>query len=164
VELAKREAALNQTIAMRTNLAEERSAHVATLSRSVPPEPPQAHIRRSHQPYREQQERRTRFLKLWAAISTPLLLGCLVVGLVASPLAVIVDIAILAVAFIAVEAIARRRFLSFLGSTTLLVGAVALSAGFILLLLKHWRIAISLLVGLAALALLFANLKAIRRG
>lgn len=163
-ELAEREAALNQTIARRTSLLEERRAHVATLTRSPAREPPQAHIRRPHQPYHSQQERRTRFLKFWAAISTPLLLACLVVGLVASPLALSIDLAIIAVAFIGVEAIARRRFVSFVASMILLAGALALGVGFVLLLLEHWRLAVALLVGSAAIALLFANLKAIRRG
>ena len=162
-EVGEREAGLNQTIAVRTNLAEERRAHLATLSRPIPPEPPQAHIRRPHQPYREQQERRTRFLKLWAAVSTPLLLGSVIVVLVASPLASITTIAILASAFIGVEAIARRRFLSFLASTILLLGGIVLCVGFVLLLLTHWRTAISLLVGTAALALLVGNLRDIRR-
>jgi hypothetical protein len=69
-EIAEREVALNQTIAMRTSLAEERGAHLATLSGTIAPEPPHAHIRRPHQPYIEAQQRRTRFLKLWAAVST----------------------------------------------------------------------------------------------
>ena len=163
-DLAKREAALNQSIAVRTSLKEERRLHVAALSRGLPPEPAQAHIRKPHQPYLYQQDRRTRFLSLWAAVSTPLLLGALAVGLVASPLVVSLDITILVIAFIGVEAIARRRFISFLGSVILLVVALGLSVGFVLLLLKHWRIAVSLLVGVAALALLFANLQALRRG
>jgi hypothetical protein len=164
VELAEREVALNQTIAARTSMAEERRAHLATLSRPIPPESPQAHIRRPHQPHLEQQERRTRFLKLWAAVSTPLLLGSIIVLLIGSPLAWIIEIAVLASVFIGVEAIARRQFLSFLGSTILLVGSLALGVGFILLFLKHWRIAISLLIGAAALALLFGNLRDARRG
>jgi len=163
VELAKREAALNDTIAMRTSLAEERTAHFATISRPVPPKPPQAHITRPHQPYGEQQQRRTRFLKLWAAISTPLLLCSVILVLLVSPVALFIDLAVLAAAFIGVEAIARRRFLSFVASTILLIGALALVAAFVLLLLKHWRIAISLLVGAAAVALLLGNLRDIRR-
>ena len=163
-ELTKREAALNQTVATRTSLIEERRAHVVNLNRSMPVEPAQAHVRKPHKPYLDQQDRRTRFLRLWAAISTPLVLACLAVGLVASPLAVAIDITVLAVAFIGVEAIARRRFLSFLGSAILLVVGLALSVGFTLLLLRHWRIAVALLVGAAALVLLFADLRAIRRG
>jgi len=163
-DLVEREAVLNDTIAARTSLHEERRAHVATLSEGLPPEPPQAHIRRHHQPYLDEQERRTRFLKLWAALSTPLLLSSIIVVLVASPLAWIIDISILACAFIGVEAIARRRFLSLLASTVLLLATVALGVGLILLLLNHWRIAISLVIGVAAAALLIANIRAIRSG
>ena len=83
--------------------------------------------------------------------------------LVASPLASITTIAILASAFIGVEAIARRRFLSFVASTILLLGGIVLCVSFVLLLLTHWRTAISLLVGTAALALLVGNLRDIRR-
>jgi hypothetical protein len=163
-EVDMREEALNQTIAARTALAEERRAHLATLRRPIPPEPPQAHIRRPHQPHVEEQQRRTRFLRLWAAVSTPLLLGCVIVVLLAPPLAWISTIAVLAVAFAAVEAIARRRLLSFLASMLLVIAVVALIVGFIVLFLKHWRIAISLLVGAAALSLLLGNLRAVRRG
>ncbi len=163
-KVAEREAALNQTIAVRTGLAEERRAHITTLSRSIEPELPQAHVRRRHEPYLERQQRRTRFLELWAAVSTPLLLASVILVLVVSPLAWVIDIAALACAFIGVEAIARRRFLSFLASTLLLVLVPVLLAGFVLLLLDHWRVAMSLLVGAAALLLLFANLRAVRRG
>lgn len=162
-ELAEREAALNEMIAARTTLDEERRAHIATLGEGIPPEPPEAHIRRAHQPYLDEQERRTRFLKLWAAISTPLLLSSVILVLVVSPLALIIDVAILACVFIGVEAIARRRFLSFLASLILLAVVVVLGVGLILLFLKHWRIALSLLVGVGAAALLLANLRAIRR-
>jgi len=164
VEIAQREATLNQTIAARTRLAEEHRAHLATLSRPIPPEPPQAHIKKPHNPYLERQERRTRFLALWAAVSTPLLLASVILILIVSPLAWFVDLAVLSVAFIGTEAIARRRFLSFLASMLLLVGMLVLIAGLILLFLKHWRIAISLLVGAAAVALLFGNLRDMRRG
>jgi hypothetical protein len=164
VEIRNREATLNQTIAARTTLAEERRTHLATLSRPIAPELPQAHIRRPHHPYREQQQRRTRFLKLWAAISTPLLLSSVILVPIVSPVAWIIDLAVLGVVFIGMEAIARRRFLSFLASLILLVGALALLAAFILLFLRHWRIAISLLVGAAAVTLLYGNLRDIRRG
>ncbi len=163
-ELAEREAALNEIIAARTSQAEERRAHLDTLRRPIPPEPPQAHIRRLHRPYLEPQERRTRFLKVWAAVSTPLLLGSVIVLLVGSPLVWIIDIAVLISLFIGVEAVARRRFLSFLGSTVLLAGSIAVVVVFVLLFLKHWRIAISAVVGVAALALLFGNLRDARRG
>ena len=163
-ELARREEALNERIAARTTLKEERQAHLATLSEGLAPEPPQAHIRRAHRPHVDEQERRTRFLKLWAAVSTPLLLSSIIVALAVSPFAWVLDISILACAFAGVEAIARRRFLSFLASVVLLLGTIVVVVALVLLFLKHWRIAVSLLIGVAALTLLIANLKAIRHG
>jgi hypothetical protein len=163
-EVAEREAALNQTIAARTRLAEELRAHVATLSRPLPPEPPRAHIRRFHQPRFEEQRRRTRFLRLWAALSTPLLLASVIVVLTASPAAIVSTVVVLAAAFIGVEAIARRRFVSFVASSMLLVLTIGLGVALILLFLHHWRIVISALVGAAALALLVGNLRDLRHG
>lgn len=159
VEVAARESALNKTIAERTSLAEERGAHLATLSGPIPLEPPQGHVRRAHEPHVDEQHRRTRFLKLWAAVSTPLLLGSVIVVLIASPLTDLITIAALVTVFSGVEAIARRRLLSFLASVVLLAATLALTAGFVLLLLEHWRIALSLLVGAAALALLIGNIR-----
>ncbi len=164
VDVVKREEELNQTIAQRTSLAEERRTHLATLIRPIPAEPPQAHIRKPHKPYTQAQERRTRFLKFWAAVSTPLLLGCIIVVLVATPLAWITTIACLVAIFAGVEAVARRRLFSFLASVLLLAGAAVLIVGLTLLFLTHWRIAISVLIGLAALALLIGNLRELRRG
>ena len=163
-EVATREQQLNQTITERTSLAEERRVHLATLSQPIPPEAPQAHVRRPHTPHVQEQERRRRFLKLWAAVSTPLLLGSVIVVLLASPLASITTIACLAALFSGVEAIARRRLLSFLASVFLLLAAAALIVGLVLLFLKHWRTAISVLVGVTALTLLLGNLDELRRG
>jgi hypothetical protein len=162
-ELAKREAAVNEMIAARAALVEEHRAHADTLAGGLAPEAPQGHIRRTHHPYLDEQDRRTRFLKLWAAVSTPLLLSSIILILVVSPLALIIDIAILACLFIGVEAIARRHFLSFFASLVLLLVAVALGAGLILLFLRHWRTALSLVIGAAAIALLIANLRAMRQ-
>ena len=92
-----------------------------------------------------------------------MLLGSVIVVLVASPLATITTIAALAVLFTGVEAIARRRLLSFLASLLLLGATIALIVGVILLFHRHWRTAISVLVGAAALALLVANFRDIRR-
>ncbi len=162
LELAEHEAALNQIIATRTAFRGA-SLPPRDAQRPLPPEPPRAHIRRPHRPYAEPQQRRTRFLRFWAVISTPLLLGSTIVLLIGSPLAWIVEIAILICVFVGVEAIARRRFLSLVASVILLVGSLALGAGLVLLFLKHWRTALAVLVGVAALALLLGNLRAARR-
>jgi hypothetical protein len=162
-ELVKREEALNQTIATRTALAEERAAHLATTRNPPPPEPPQAHVRKPHRPHTQEQERRTRFLKIWAAVSTPLLLASIIIVLIISPLAFLTTIAALFLIFSGAEAVARRRLLSFLASLALLLIGIALLVGFTILLLNHWRTALAVLVGIAALALLAANLRELRR-
>ena len=110
-----------------------------------------------------EQERRTRFLKIWAAISTPMLLASVIVVLVISPLAFLTTIAALFLIFSGVEAIARRRLLSFLASIALLLAVIALLVGLTLLLLNHWRTAVAVLVGIAALTLLAANFQELRR-
>jgi hypothetical protein len=161
--VVEREAELNRTIARRTELDEERRAHLDTLETRIPAEQPRDHIHRSHAPQAAEQQRRTRFLRLWAAISTPLLLASVIVVLLATPLAFISTIAALVVVFAGVESIARRRLLSFIGSVVLLIVTVAAVVGFVLLFSRHWRTAISVLVGVAALALLAGNLQDMRR-
>lgn len=68
------ELALNQAITTRAGPADEHQAHLATLSRPIAPEPPQAHLSKPHLPHHPDQERRTRFLEIWAVLSIPLLL------------------------------------------------------------------------------------------
>jgi hypothetical protein len=155
---AKGERALNQAIATRAGLAEERQAHLATLSRPIPPESPQAHLSKPARPHRPDQERRTRFLALWAVVSIPLLLSGIAVALTASSLALVTTILVFAAVFMGMEAIARRRFVSFLANLFLFGGAVALVVVLVFLFLEHWRIAVSVLIGVAALVLLLGNL------
>ncbi len=157
-EVAEREGSLEKTIAARTALAEERSAHLATLERPLAPEPLQAHVERPHEPLRVSQDELSRLLKLWARISIPLLLGSIVVALTASPLALATTLVVIGAAFASVEAIARRRFLSLVLGVGLLVATLMLSGAIVLLFLTHWRLAVSVLLGVAALALLTVNL------
>ena len=92
------------------------------------------------------------------------MLGSIIVVLVASPLTSIATIAVLVGLFASVEAIARRRLLSLVASTLLLLAAIVLVAGLIVLFLRHWRIALSIVLGLAAVTLLVGNIRDLRRG
>jgi hypothetical protein len=102
-------------------------------------------------------EVRPLLLKLWARVSVPALLGCIVVALLAPPLALVTTIAVFSAAFMGVEALARRRFVSFVVNLFLLLAALALLAVVVVLFLDHWRVAISVVIGLAALVLLIGN-------
>lgn len=162
-ELADREAKLNQQIAQRTGLADERRSHLDSLAHPQS-EPADAHMARRPGPRSGEQKRRQRFLRLWAVISTPLLLASPIVVLVAQPLTWATTIAALVVLFLGAEAIARHRFLSFLASALLVVAVCAVGFGLVLLIPRFWRIAVSAALGAAALTLLIGNLGDLRHG
>ena len=162
-ELIDREAKLNDSIAARTRLADERHSYADSV-RHPSVEPPQAHLTAPHGPRTEEERRRVRFLRLWAVISTPLLLAAPIVVLIASPLAWIPTIAALAGLFLGAESIARHRFISFLGSVLLVVGVLAALGGLVFLVRNYWQIALSAILGAAALAVLIGNLGDLRHG
>jgi hypothetical protein len=54
--------------------------------------------------------------------------------------------------------------LSFVASTLLLAAAIVVCVGFVLLFHQHWRIAVSVVFGAAAVALLIGNLGDVRHG
>jgi hypothetical protein len=156
-EMAEVERRLEGAILERANAADELRTHRDTLSRPVPAPGPQAHLGEHQGPRSIEQERRQRFLRLWAAISTPLLLGLVPVILLAQPLAWITTLIALAVLFLGVEAFARGRFLSFLASTLLLIAIVVVVVVFVELFRRHWQLAVSAVFGAAALVLLIGN-------
>jgi hypothetical protein len=162
-ELADREAKLSESISARTRLADERLSYLDSVKQPSS-EPPQAHLTAPHGPRTDEEQRRIRFLRLWAVISTPLLLAAPIVVLVASPLAWIPTIAALVALFLGVEAIARHRFVSFLGSLLLVVGVIAVVGGLVYLARYHWQIVLSAVLGAAALAVLIGNLGDLRHG
>lgn len=163
-EMAELEASLDESIAGRARLADELGLHRDTLHRPLAREDPQAHIKTPQGPHTEGQQRRTRFLRFWAAISTPLLLGLVPVILLAQPLAWITTLVALAVLFVGVEAFARRRFLSFVASTLLLAATIAAVVMFARLGHEYWKYALSALFGAAALALLIGNVGDLSHG
>jgi hypothetical protein len=71
---------------------------------------------------------------------------------------------VLVVLLIGVEAFARRRFLSFLGSSVMVLTVVGICVSFVELFHKHWRIALSAVFLVAALALLIGNLGDLNSG
>jgi hypothetical protein len=162
--MAEIEAKLNEKIATRAQLAEELRAHRDSLHLAIPIEPPQAHIKQPYGPRSDEQKRRMRFLQIWAAASTPLLLALVPVVLLARPLAWLTTIGAAAVLFIGMEAFARRRFLSFVGSTLLLAATVVIVVEFVRLGHQYWKYALAALFGLAALALLVGNVGDLRHG
>jgi hypothetical protein len=164
VELQRLEADLGRVIAERAGIAEELRAHRDELSRPSAPVAPQAHLSAQHSPRTEEQQRRMRFLRVWAAVSTPLLLASIPVILLARPLGWGTALVVLVLLFAGGEAFARRRLLSFVASVGLLLATAAVVVGLVELSQQHWALAISLVFALAAGLLLVGNLGDLAHG
>ena len=105
-----------------------------------------------------------RFLHVWAAVSTPLLLALVPVVLFARPLAWLTTIAAAALLFVGIEAFARRRFLSFMASVLLLAAVVVAAVAIVRLGHQYWKYVLAAVFGIAALALLVGNIGDLRHG
>ncbi|WP_369252610.1 hypothetical protein [Geodermatophilus amargosae] len=155
-EFGTREAGLTAMTVERTRLVEERDVHAAVLARPPDPGPPDAHLRSLSVPGTVRQH--TAFLRLWAALSTPvLILGLGVLLTRPSPVTLSAFASFLAVVA-AVEAAARGRIRLFL--IVLAVAAVGVGAvtGVVLALLSNWQAALAVLLAVTGLVLLAVNL------
>ncbi|GAA4516294.1 hypothetical protein GCM10023191_087060 [Actinoallomurus oryzae] len=127
-DVVKAENALRALVRTRTDLAEERAAHDATLAR--PPEAePQEHLREPNVPYTPTRGSRTRFLNVWAALSTPLFILAVVGVFVVPHEPVSILLAGVVFLFLTMEAWARRRMLALATGLLMLAGAVAVVVG-----------------------------------
>jgi hypothetical protein len=141
---------------------EERAAHRGYLAGPRDPGPPDAHLRSPHLPYATRTDVRSRFLRVWAAVSTPVLVLGLTGLLVRPSVSVLTGFVTFLVVFFLVEAIGRRRVLAFatvLGALVLWVVAVA---GLIIALLSSWHLVLAGLLAVLAVMLLVGNIRELR--
>ena len=163
-ERERRERELTALTARCSALAEERAAHEAYLAGPREPARPDAHLRHPHMPYAADTDVRSRFLRVWAAVSTPVLVLGLGGLLIRPTVPVLVGFLTFLVVFGVVEAIGRRRVLAFatvLGALALWIFAVA---GLILALLSSWHLVLAGLLAVLALVLLVVNVRELRSG
>jgi hypothetical protein len=162
-EVAEAEKALAALVRTRTDLAEERAAHEATLTRPPDAERPQEHLREPHLPYTPTRGPRTRFLHLWAALSTPLFILAIVGVFVVPHEPVAILLAAVVFLFALMEAWARRRLLAFATGLLMLVGAGVVVTGLGLAVAYGGRYVLLVpLVGIAVV-LLVVNLRELFR-
>jgi thiol:disulfide interchange protein len=162
-ELDRAQRDLAATIAQRSRLAEERDASQEFLISTPLPDPPGAHLRNPHLPHSIVRDRRLRFLRVWAAVSVPLLILGAGVLLARPTPALLTGFAVFLVVFTAVEAIARRRVLAFLTGFTVLALFLIVLFALVVGLLRNWQVVLAGLLTLAALVLLMVNLREFRR-
>lgn len=158
------EADLAETVAHRAELAEALAACEAQLAAPAVQPAPHAHLRHPHLPYRAPNLRRDGFLRIWAAVSTPLLLATLAVLITAPPGGVWVFLIGVVLAFALLEAVARRRLFAFLSGLLVAVVLGALAVILVLGFLRNWQITTAGVLVAAAVVTLLVNLRELLRG
>jgi len=101
---------------------------------------------------------------VWAAMSTPLLLTALGVVMVVlrGSLALLAAVGVV-VLFAAFDALARRRFLTFLIGSAFLALALGVVGAVIAAFLINWRITVLVPMTLAVVSLLYLNVRDLLR-
>ncbi|MFC7328610.1 hypothetical protein [Marinactinospora rubrisoli] len=148
----------------RALLADERDTHREALESGESLEHgPQAHLKSPHLPYASGKQRPTRFLHIWAALSTPLLiisLGALL--LLRGPLAPLAGVGVVLL-FAMFDAFARRKLMSFLTGLAIFLVVVAAVAGIIAAFMANWRITVLVPIVLVVVILLVVNVRDLLR-
>jgi len=161
-EAARRERALAGLVTRRSTLTEERAAHLAYLAGPRDPGRPDAHLRHPHLPYAALTDFRARFLRVWAAVSTPVLVLGLGGLLIRPSVPVLVGFVTFLMVFGVVEAIGRRRVLAFATVVGALLLWVAAVAGLILAVLSSWHLVLAALFAALGVVLLVVNVRELR--
>jgi hypothetical protein len=161
-ELRGRESALGSLVAERVRLTEEIDVQTDRLARPRPPGPPDAHLNRPHLPYVVPADFRSRFLRIWAALSIPVLIAGLGALLYWPHLSTLLWFTVGLVAFAVVESVARRRSIEFAASLAGLAITALVVTGVVIALLSGWKIVLAGSLALAALILLVVNVRELR--
>jgi hypothetical protein len=124
---------------------------------------PHDHLRHRRMPLPAETKVRRRVLAIWSAVSTSVLLAVPMIVLLAPDWSV-VGIAVEAtLALFALEALARRQLLRFVLLVVTFVVSGALALALSGALLADWQLVVVILLGAAAAALLFVNVRELLR-
>jgi hypothetical protein len=162
-EVVKAESALRALVRTRTDLAEERAAHEVTLARPPDPAEPHEHLREPHVPYTPGHGSRTRFLNVWAALSTPLFILAVVGIFVVPHEPVSMLLGGVVFLFLTMEAWARRRMLALAMGLLTLAAAVAVVVGLSFAVVYGGRYVLLVPMVAVAVVLLVVNLRELFR-
>ncbi len=164
--LAGRDAVLLALRDERRRLAAERDALIEAEEDGLPPEPPRAHLGTAAAaalavpgPDDSGSRIRSRVLRIWAAISTPLIIAIVIWLLVGNDSGYYWFGALVGVlAVVGLESLARGRLLAFIGWTMIVV----IGTGVVVGLVREWRFTLGALLLIGAVVLLAQNLRELR--
>ncbi|MFY9929692.1 MAG: NPP1 family protein [Streptosporangiaceae bacterium] len=158
-DLAALETAVQQVRVRRQALAEEREALTIAAVHGLPQEDPHAHLRHRALPNVDPTRTRTRVLRVWSGVSASVLLAGLALVILGQFGALLPAIGGLTVVMLSAEAFARGHLLQFVtGLLALIVVAIAAWLA-TLATLGHWRVAIAIVLLLAAAAMALASIR-----
>ncbi|MGH3389543.1 MAG: hypothetical protein ACRDOO_11780 [Actinomadura sp.] len=162
-EVTKAERALAEKVRVRTELVEEDAAHQATLAGQPAPESPQGHLRQPHLPHPQTRGSRAKFLRTWAALSTPLFILAMVGVFLVPDRPHFVPVASVILVFIAVESWARRRLRAVGSGLLIAAGVLGALVGLRYAVMYGGRYVVLAPFVIAAGVLLFVNLRDLYR-
>ncbi|GAB3463760.1 hypothetical protein GCM10027570_51190 [Streptomonospora sediminis] len=151
---------LAATYRRRAMMVDERDSCREALDSDTPVAPrPAEHLDNPHLPYATGEQRTTRFLQVWAALSTPLLIcalgGMLLLrGIYTAPAMIGVVLV-----FAMIDAVARRKLTTFLAGLAILLVIVGLIVGIIAAFAADWRISLLVPTALIVVLLLWVNVR-----
>jgi hypothetical protein len=157
--LAAVEKSVEEVRVRRHALGEERQALARASLRGLPREDPHAHLRHRALPNVDPVRTRKRVLRVWSAVSASFLLVGLAVIVLGRGGALLPALAGLALVMLCAEAFARGHLAQFVAG--LLAAAVMVAAVWTVTQAAagNWRLAVAVLLVLAAVVLLLANIR-----
>ncbi|ADH67959.1 MULTISPECIES: hypothetical protein [Nocardiopsis] len=163
--IAALEMELGEVYETRVLTADERDTHLRALAADTPLVPsPTGHLKAPHLPYSSGTQRSTRFLHLWVALSTPLLLISLALPMfVLNGQYTFYAMIGVVVVFAAVDSVARRKFVQYLIGLAVIAVVVGLVVGVVAAFVVNWRIAITVPVAVIVVLLLVVNVRELLR-
>jgi hypothetical protein len=158
-DLSALTAPVEQARARRQALSEERAALAIAAVDGLPQDDPHAHLRHRAVPNIDPARTRGRVLWVWSGVSASVLLAGTAVVILGHFGALLPAFAALALVMLCIEAFARGHFWQFIAG---LIGtaAVAVAAWVVTLaVIGNWRLAVAVVLIIAALALLAGNIR-----
>jgi hypothetical protein len=157
--VAALQTSVEQVRARRQALAEEKAALATASAAGLAWEDPHAHLRHRAVPNVDPARTRSRVLRVWSAVSASVFLAGLAVVILDHLGALLPAFAGLAFLMLSIEAFARGHLWQFIGG---LVAAAAVGAvGWLTAqaIIGNWRLVVAVLLLVAALAVLLANIR-----
>jgi hypothetical protein len=142
---------------------DERRRLEQLLDEDAPVLHPHAHLTHRNVPLPVDSGGRRRLMKVWATISTPMVFALLAMMALPMGRSIFAVAGIGMFAVLTLEAIARKRLLSFLVGLVVLAIAVVVAAAVITGLIGSWQLALAALFLLLAVVFLVLNLGELRR-